>query len=82
MSNSVLDLSAAFDTIDHDMFVSRLSSRMGVRSVALSWFKSYLSGWSSQFDISGELSSPKTSDFGLPKGQLLAPQVIQYIHCR
>ena len=55
----LLDLSAAFDTIDHDMFVSRLSSRMGVRSEVLTWFKSYLSGWSSQVDISGKLSSPK-----------------------
>ena len=69
----LLDLSAAFDTIDHDIFVSRLSSRIGVRSVALSWFKSYLSGWSSQVDISGKLSSPKTSNFGLPQGSVVGP---------
>ena len=53
--------------------MSRLSSRIGVRSVALSWFKSYLSGWSSQVDISGELSSPKTSDCGLPQGSVVGP---------
>ena len=69
----LLDLSAAFDTIDHDIFVSRLSSRIGDRSVALSWFKSYLSGWSSKVDISGELSSPKTSDCGLPQGSVVGP---------
>ena len=69
----LLDLSAAFDTIDHDIFVSRLSSRIGVRSVALSWFKSYLSGWSSQVDILGKLSSPKISDFGLPQGSVVGP---------
>ena len=69
----LLDLSAAFDTIDHDIFVSRLSSRIGVRSVVWSWFKSYLSSWSTQVDISGELSSPKMSDFGLPQGSVLGP---------
>ena len=30
-------------------------------------------GWSSQVDISGELSSPKTSDFGLPQGSVVGP---------
>ena len=43
------------------------------RSVVLSWFKSFLSGWSSQVDISGELSSPKISDFGLPQGSVVGP---------
>ena len=69
----LLDLSAAFDTIDHDIVVSRLSSRIGIRSVVLSWFKSYLSGWSSQVDISGELSRPKMSDFGLAQGSVVGP---------
>ena len=67
----LLDLSAAFDTIDHDTFISRLSSRIGVRSVVLSWFKSYLSGWSSQVEISGELSKPQISNFGLPQGSVI-----------
>ena len=77
----LLDLSAAFDTIDHDIFVSRLSSRIGVRSVALSWFKSYLVGPPKlTFQVNCPVS--KLLTLGYLKGQLLAPQVIQYIHFR
>ena len=38
----LLDLSTAFDTIDHDTFFQRLSARMGIHSKFLDWFKSYL----------------------------------------
>ena len=76
----LLDLSAAFDTIYHDIFVARLCSRIGVRSVALSWFKPYLSGWSSQVEVNYPV--PKFQMLGYLKGQLLAPQVIHYIHFR
>ena len=36
----LLDLSAAFDTIDHRILISRFSNRIGVTSAALSWFQS------------------------------------------
>ena len=39
----MLDLSAAFYTIDHDILFSRMENTLGITGQALAWFKPYLS---------------------------------------
>ena len=69
----LLDLSAAFDTIGHDILLSRLDSSVGIRSTALSWFRFYLSE-RRQFVTVQDHKSPTTSlDFGVPQGSVLGP---------
>jgi hypothetical protein len=50
---ALLDQSAAFDTIDHDILFDRLSARFGISGTALSWFTSYLSYRRQSVSVSG-----------------------------
>ena len=49
----LLDLSAAFDTVDHAILISRLSNRFGVKGTALTWFKSYLTSRQQFVNVEG-----------------------------
>uniref|UniRef100_A0A3B1JTA7 Reverse transcriptase domain-containing protein n=1 Tax=Astyanax mexicanus TaxID=7994 RepID=A0A3B1JTA7_ASTMX len=69
----LLDLSAAFDTIDHTILLERLENMVGVTGTALSWFKSYLNG-RYQFVRINDMSSSYTKvRHGIPEGSILGP---------
>lgn len=69
----LLDLSAAFDTIDHEMLIDRLSSEFGIRGTALQWFRSYPTGRSFQVSVKNVLSDVHLLDYGVPQGSVLGP---------
>ena len=63
----LLDLSAAFDTIDHDILITRLSSWFGIHGSVLSWFKSCLSSRCFRVKCETDLSAWHTYSCGVPK---------------
>ena len=63
-------LFAAFDTIDHDILITRLLSWFGIHGSVLSWFKSYLSSRPFRVKCVTDLSFWHTSSCGVPHGSV------------
>ncbi len=70
---SLLDLSAAFDTIDHDILIDRLQNYTGIQGQALRWFRSYLSDRYHFVYLNGVSSQLSPVKYGLPQGSVLGP---------
>ena len=70
---ALLDLSAAFDTIDHNILIKRLKIIFGIDGTALEWIKSYLTARTQKVKIKTIISSPLELKFGVPQGSVLGP---------
>ena len=68
-----LDLSAACDTIDHDVLLSILNHSFGVAGVAHLWIKTYLSDRSQFVRIGSHTSQSVTCNIGVSQGSVLGP---------
>ena len=68
---TLLDLSTAFDTIDHTILLDRLNVYYGISELALGWFKSYLSGRTHSVKVGSTLSHPAALQYGVSQGSIL-----------
>ena len=70
----LLDLSAAFDTVDHGILLEALK-KLGLGGKAFEWFRSYLSGRCQRISVRGCQSESLKLNCGVPQGSCLLPLV-------
>ena len=68
----MLDMSAAFDVVDHGILLEKLSF-YGFDALSMKWMKAYLSGRSQAVYIDGSLSPFLSVNVGVPQGSILGP---------
>ena len=71
----MLDLSAAFDVIDHSLLGQRLQYSFGVSGQALDWLSSYLTDRTQRIAIGSVFSDEIKLTFGVPQGAVLGPKL-------
>ena len=82
----LLDLSAAFHTVDHKILLNWLENHFGIKGMALQWIESYLTNWSQRVVIgdtntTGAKSESISLKFGVPQGSVLGPILFTLYMC-
>jgi len=70
-----LDLSAAFDTVDHQILLNRLEKHVGITGKCLSWYHSYLTNRKQSVVIHGVSSTVRDLSCGVPQGSVVGPKL-------
>jgi len=71
----LLDLSAAFDVIDHSILFKRLETSYGIVGQSLNWIRSYLTDRHQRVVIGSDRSDTSHLPFGVPQGSVLGPKL-------
>ena len=69
-----IDLSAAFDTVDHDILLSVLSRKFGIQDTALRSVDSYLRPRNIKVNVGTDYSSVRPIEFSVPQGSVAGPR--------
>ena len=70
---ALLHLSAAIDTTDHSVLLTRLQHSVGICDLALAWFRSHLADRKQTVCVNGVYSEPTALMYGVPQGSVLEP---------
>ena len=76
----LFDLSAAFDTVGHDILLDFLRDHIGLDCSVLDIFRSYLSGRTQCVSVAGVLSELSELMFGVPQGMVLGNRILHLHH--
>jgi len=74
----LVDLTAAFDTVDHQLLLHRLERQYSLRGVVSAWFSSYLTDRSFRVWYNGDMSFVVYVLCSAPQGSVLGPRLFAF----